>query len=373
MAHIPPPEMIRHLDETSLRFERLTEQISQPDVIRNREQYAKLSKERADLEAVVRAYAEYKRKLTDYEGARSILTTESDAEFRSLASREVGELEPQLDQEADTLQILLLPKDPNDEKNVVIELRAGVGGDEAGLFAGELFRAYQKYAESKRWRVELLSIAENSAGGYKEVIASIEGDRVYSSLKYESGVHRVQRVPKTEAQGRVHTSTITLAIMPEAEEVDIQIEQKDLRIDVFRAGGHGGQSVNTTDSAVRITYLPTNEVVICQDEKSQLKNKNKAMKVLRSRLYEKAQAAQNAVMSEQRRAQVGTGLRNERIRTYNFPQGRVTDHRIGFTVYNIDEVMEGGFEPFVREVTNYYQTLALKGEAAVKVVAVEED
>lgn len=366
MAHNPSKEMLGHLEESRRRFELLTEQLSQPAIISKRDQFQKLSKERSDLESVMDAYSTYRKKLEDYQGARAMLD-ESDAELRAMATREINELEPQLDREADQLQIMLLPKDPNDAKNIIFEIRAGVGGDEAGIFAGDLFRAYTRYAEGRRWRVELLSLTDASAGGYKEVIASIEGENVYQVLKYESGVHRVQRVPKTETQGRIHTSTVTVAIMPEAEEVDVVIEPKDLRIDVFRAGGHGGQSVNTTDSAVRITYLPTNEVVICQDEKSQLKNKNKAMKVLRSRLYEKAAAAQHNALASQRRAQIGTGFRNERIRTYNFPQGRVTDHRIGFTTYNVQDVMQGDFTPFIEALANHYQTIALKGEDAVNV------
>lgn len=373
MAHVPSPEMIAHLQESRLRFDRLTDQMSQAEVISNREQFTKISKERSSLESIVNEYLEYQKLLDDYQGARSMLESEKDPEIRSMASREIAELEPQLDSRSEHLQVLLLPKDPNDEKNIILEIRAGVGGDEAGLFAGELFRAYQRYADTRRWKTEYLSISENSAGGYKEIIASIEGDRVYSTLKYESGVHRVQRVPKTEAQGRVHTSTVTVMMLPEAEEVDVQIDPNELRIDVFRSGGHGGQSVNTTDSAVRITHLPTNEVVICQDEKSQLKNKNKAMKVLRARLQEKAVAKQQAEQSAQRKMQVGAGSRNERIRTYNFPQGRVTDHRIGFTRYDVEEVMSGGFEPFIQALTNYYQTIALKGESAVKVVSTEDD
>lgn len=373
MAHNPSKEMIGHLEESRRRFELVTEQLSQPAIIQNRDQFQKLSKERSSLEPLMEAYSTYKKKLDDYQGARALLE-ENDAEIRSMAAREMGELEPSLDKEADQLQIMLLPKDPNDEKNIVLEIRAGVGGDEAGIFCGDLFRAYTRYAEGKRWQVEILSKTDASAGGYKEIIASVLGERVYSALKYESGVQRVQRVPKTETQGRIHTSTVTVAIMPEAEEVDIVIEAKDLRIDVFRAGGHGGQSVNTTDSAVRITYLPTNEVVICQDEKSQLKNKNKAMKVLRSRLFEKAQAAQDNALASQRRSQIGSGMRNERIRTYNFPQGRVTDHRIGFTTYNVQDVMNGEFDAFIEALTNHYQTIALKGEDAVaKVINTGDD
>jgi peptide chain release factor 1 len=255
-----------------------------------------------------------------------------------------------------------MPQDPNDAKNSVLEIRAGVGGEEAGLFVFELFRAYQRYCDKQGWKWELLSISENATGGYKEVIGLIEGDKVYSKLKYESGVHRVQRVPKTEASGRIHTSTVTVAVLPEADEVDIEINPNDLRIDVYRAGGHGGQSVNTTDSAVRITYLPTNEVVVCQDEKSQLKNKNKAMKVLRSRLLEKAIEEQQSKLSAERRSQVGAGFRNERIRTYNFPQGRVTDHRIGLTSHNIAGVMNGDFLEFTQALTDHYQMLQMKNE-----------
>ncbi len=365
--------MLARLEETARHFEQLTERLTLPEIISNREQFSKLSRERSGLEEIVGAHAAYKRNLSHYQSARKLLETENDAEMRELADAEVRELEPELEKQSEALQLALLPRDPNDEKNVILEIRAGVGGDEAGLFAGDLYSMYKKYAESERWRVELLSIAENSSGGFKEIIALIEGERVFSKLKYESGVHRVQRVPKTETQGRIHTSTVTVAILPEAEEVDVVIEPKDLRIDVFRSGGHGGQSVNTTDSAVRITYLPTNEVVVCQDEKSQLKNKNKAMKVLRSRLLEKAQEKQHNAISAQRRSQVGGGFRNERIRTYNFPQGRVTDHRIGMTAYNIDHVIAGAIEPFLRALQHHYQLIALKGENAVKVVGVDPD
>ncbi len=362
MAHVPPKEMLERLDESLRQFNYLTEQIGQPETLSRAELFQKTSKERSKLEPLVVAYEAYSHKLKNYNEAREVLSSEKDAELRTLAQDEIAALEPELDNELQKLQILLLPKDPNDEKNTVVEIRAGVGGDEAGIFAGDLYRMYTRYAESMRWRVELLSFSEASAGGYKEIIFSIQGDAVYSRLKYETGVHRVQRVPKTEAGGRIHTSTATVAVLPEAEEVDIDISPNDLRIDVFRAGGHGGQSVNTTDSAVRITHLPTNTVVICQDEKSQLKNKNKAMKVLRTRLYERALAEQNAAIASARRAQVGTGMRNERIRTYNFPQGRVTDHRIGMTTYNIDEVMNGGVEAFISALTDHYQTLALRGE-----------
>jgi len=369
MAFNPSEEMVRRCEEIARKYPALTDQLTDPTVIANREQFQRVSRERAGLEPAAQAWETFRKKLEDYRGARQILETENDEDLRAMAQVEIATLEPALEKEAEELQLLLLPKDPNDEKNVVLEVRAGVGGDEAGLFASELYRAYVRFAESKRWKVEVLSGSDNSAGGFKDVSALISGERVYSQLKYESGVHRVQRVPKTEAQGRIHTSTVTVAVLPEAEEIDLIIGPNDLRIDVFRAGGHGGQSVNTTDSAVRITHLPTNEVVICQDEKSQLKNKNKAMKVLRSRLLDRMQSEQDAKISAERRAMVGSGMRNERIRTYNFPQGRVTDHRIGFTVYKADEVMMGDFQDFVRALTNHAQMVALKGEGAVQVAS----
>ncbi len=373
MAFHASKEMLGRLEETKRRFDFLTEQITQPQVINNRNEYLKLSKERADLETKVMEFMTFSKALSEYEGARAMME-ESDAEIRAMASAEAAELEKFLVQKEQDIQLLLLPKDPNDDKNVVMEIRQGVGGDEAGLFVGDLYRAYQKFADKNRWKTELISIAENAAGGFREVVFTIEGDRAYSKLKYESGAHRVQRVPKTETQGRVHTSTATVAVLPEAEEIDLKIEDKDLKIDVFRAGGNGGQSVNTTDSAVRITYLPTNEVVICRDEKSQLKNKNKAMKVLRSRLLQKMEDAQHGAEAAQRRSQIGTGLRNERIRTYNFPQGRVTDHRIGFTQYNIDDVMAGEINAFIQALTNHYQTIMLKGEDAVaRPMSTEDD
>ncbi len=363
MAFSPSKEMLAHCEENLKLFARITEQLSLPEVISKREQFMNLSKERSSLEEIVGVFTEFKKKFSDYEGARKILEEENDPDLREMAQLDIATLEPELENTANKIQLMLLPKDPNDDKNIVLELRAGVGGDEASIFVGDLFRSYVRYAEDHKWRWEILSGTEGTAGGYKEIIAEISGESVYSKLKYESGVHRVQRVPKTEGSGRIHTSTITVAIMPEAEEVDLVIEDKELRIDVFRSGGKGGQSVNTTDSAVRITYLPTNEVVICQDEKSQLKNKNKAMKILRSRILEKKRQAQHDEQMVQRRSQVGGGFRNERIRTYNFPQGRVSDHRIGMTTYNIDEVINGKLDPFIEALTNYYQTMALKGES----------
>ncbi|NCN27917.1 peptide chain release factor 1 [bacterium] len=356
--------MIARLEEILIRFERLTGELSNPAVINNREQYQKLSKEHSSLEHTTSVYREFKADLENYEQSRVMQDDLSDKEMAELAAEEVKALEPKLELAAEDLRKLLLPKDPNDEKNVLLEVRAGVGGDEAGLFVNDLFRAYQRYADSNRWKVELMSLTENSAGGLKEVIALIEGDGVYSKLKYESGVHRVQRVPKTEASGRIHTSTVTVAVLPEAEDVEIDINPNELRIDVFRAQGAGGQHVNTTDSAVRITHLPTGEVVQCQDERSQLKNKAKAMKVLKSRLLEKAQQDLKNAQTEDRRSQVGAGFRNERIRTYNFPQGRVTDHRIGLTSHNIDDVMTGEFSAFITALNDHYQAEQMKEEGS---------
>jgi peptide chain release factor 1 len=292
------------------------------------------------------------------------MLAETDADMRAMAQEEIAALEPRAAALEEDLKVLLLPKDPNDEKNIILEIRAGTGGDEASLFCAEIFRMYTRFAEQKRWKVEVLSMSESGIGGYKEVIAIIEGDRVYSQLKWESGVHRVQRVPETEQQGRVHTSAITVAVLPEAEEVDIKIEAKDIRIDTFCSSGPGGQSVNTTYSAVRITHLPTNTVVSCQDEKSQIKNREKGMRVLRSRLYEVEMAKQNAELAEARKQQVGSGDRSEKIRTYNFPQNRVTDHRIGLTLHQLDLVMQGRLQPIVDALIAHYQAEQLKGEQA---------
>ena len=333
----------QRLDQIEARFEDLTRQMADPSVIGDADLYRKTAKNQSELEEVVARYREWKRDRQDLEGARPMLE-ESDPELREMARAEVERLEPALVRLEEELKILLLPKDPNDEKDVVLEIRAGAGGDEASLFAAEIFRMYTRYAEEKKWRVELTSTSESSAGGAKEVIALISGNKVYSRMKYEGGVHRVQRVPVTEAQGRIHTSTVTVAVLPEAEDVEVQIDQKDLRIDVMRAGGPGGQSVNTTDSAVRITHLPSGLVVHCQDEKSQLKNRSKAMKILRARLLEMEQARAAAERAADRRSQVGTGDRAERIRTYNFPQSRVTDHRAGITLHKLPAILDGDLD-----------------------------
>jgi peptide chain release factor 1 len=331
-----------------------------PAVISNRKEYARLGKERSDLEEIVARYREWKKLSAEIEGHRSLLE-EGDAEIRELAKAELPGMRDRLDALEEELKRLLLPRDPNDERNVIFEIRAGTGGEEASLFAAELYRMYSRYAEEQGWRVELMSANPTGLGGFKEVIALIEGRGVYSRLKFEGGVHRVQRVPETEASGRIHTSTVTVAVLPEADEVDVQIDEvKDLRIDVYRSSGPGGQSVNTTDSAVRITHLPSGLVVACQDEKSQHKNKSKALKILRARLLERAQAEQQAEVAQSRRSMVGTGERSERIRTYNFPQGRVTDHRINLTLYSLDRVIEGEIEPLIDALITYHQAEALK-------------
>jgi peptide chain release factor 1 len=350
---------IEKLDEIEARFEDLGRQMADPEVISHTDTYRRTAKAHSELSEVVAKYRQWKRALQNLEEARHMLE-DPDPDLRQMAAEEVSRLESQLAGIEQELKVLLLPQDPNDEKNVVLEIRAGTGGDEATLFASEILRMYTRYAESQGWKVEISSTSESSVGGMKEVIALISGDRVYSKLKYESGVHRVQRVPVTEQQGRVHTSAVTVAVLPEAGEVEIQIDPKDLRIDTFCSSGPGGQSVNTTYSAVRITHLPTNMVVSCQDEKSQIKNRAKAMRVLRSRLYEVELEKQQAQIGAERRSMVGTGDRSEKIRTYNFPQNRVTDHRIGLTLHQLDMIMDGRLEPVIDALNTHYQAEALR-------------
>jgi peptide chain release factor 1 len=352
-------EYVRKLDEIEARFEDLTRQMADPEVISDPDKYRKNAKAHRELEEIVSTYREWKKLRRNLEETRLMLE-EAEEEMRKLAEEEVDRLEPQFSRVQEQLKLLLIPKDPNDEKNVVLEIRAGTGGDEATLFAAEIFRMYSRYAESQRWRVEVSSASESEVGGLKEVIALISGEKVYSKMKYESGVHRVQRVPVTEQQGRVHTSAITVAVLPEADDVEVSIDPKDIRIDTFCSSGPGGQSVNTTYSAVRITHLPTSLVVSCQDEKSQIKNRAKALRVLRSRLYEMELDKQRAEIGAERRGMVGTGDRSEKIRTYNFPQNRLTDHRIGLTLYQLDMIMDGRLDPVIEALSTHYEAEKLK-------------
>ena len=334
----------------------LTEKISDMEIINDQKVWQKYMKEHADLEPIVNKYREYKNVLDNLSESKTILEEESDEDLRELAKMEISELEGQVEPLEAELKILLLPKDPNDEKNVIVEIRGGAGGDEAALFAGNLFRMYSRYAERRRWKMELLSATDTGVGGYKEVSFLIKGKGAYSRLKYESGVHRVQRIPATESGGRIHTSTATVAVLPEVEDVEVEINPNDLRIDVFRSSGNGGQSVNTTDSAVRVTHIPTGEVVSCQDGKSQLKNKEQALKVLKARLYDKALAEQQGELAAERKSQVGTGDRSERIRTYNYPQGRVSDHRINLTLYKLDQFLDGDLDEMIDALITEDQT-----------------
>ena len=354
--------MFDRLDQTEARYEDLGRQLSDPALLTDQKRFQTVAKQHRDLEPTVDAFRRYRRLEVAIADARS-MASEEDPEIRAMALDEVSQLEPRLAETEEELKVLLLPKDPNDDKNIVIEVRAGTGGDEASLFAAEIFRMYLRFAEQHRWKVEILSESPSDVGGLKEVTAIFEGDKVYSQMKYESGVHRVQRVPATETQGRVHTSAITVAVLPEAEEVDVKIENKDLRVDTFCSSGPGGQSVNTTYSAIRITHLPTNTVVSCQDEKSQIKNREKAMRVLRARLYEVEQERLHQLQAAARKSQVGTGDRSEKIRTYNFPQNRLTDHRIGLTNHQLAMVMEGMLQPTVDALIAHDTAERLKAEA----------
>jgi len=356
--------MLSKLDSLEQKFIELEKELSSPDIFQDQEKYKKISKAHSELSEIVSVYRQYKKLKEQIEENQELLS-EGDAELKELAEEELKVLKAEQTKLEERLKILLIPKDPLDEKNIILEIRAGTGGEEAALFAADLFRMYARYAERKGWKVEIMESHETGTGGFKEIIVNISGKQVYSRLKFESGVHRVQRVPSTESQGRIHTSAVTVAILPEAEEVDVKIDPSELRIDVFRSSGPGGQSVNTTDSAVRITHLPTGLVVTCQDEKSQHKNKAKALKVLRARLLQARQEEQKKELDANRRSQVGSGDRSERIRTYNFPQGRVTDHRINLTLYNLDAVLEGDLDQVIDPLIQHFQTEALKQEASL--------
>jgi len=353
--------LLEKLDFLVSKYKELNKKAMDPNLINeDREEWQRVMKEQADLEPIVNKYEEYRKIKEDLETAKEMLYEKIDEETKDFLKEEIKELESKVETLEEELKVLLLPKDPNDHKNVIVEIRAGAGGDEAALFAGVLFRMYVRYAERNNWKVELMSTNEIGIGGFKEVIFMINGKGAYSRLKYESGVHRVQRVPETESSGRIHTSTATVAVLPEAEDIDIEINPSDLRIDVFRSSGNGGQSVNTTDSAVRVTHIPTGIVISCQDEKSQLKNKEKALKILKSRLYEMKLREQNEELAQMKRGQVGTGDRSERIRTYNFPQGRVTDHRINLTLYKLNNFIDGDLDEMIDALTTTDQAERLK-------------
>ena len=355
--------MLDKLEQIETRYDELTRELSSPELLANPSAYGKTAKQHRALGEIVQKYQQLKGVKAELVGAKELFDTSDDDEMREMARLELESLQVKLDEAERDLKVLLIPSDPNDEKNVILEIRAGTGGDEATLFAAEMLRMYGRYAEKQKWRFEILEASESGIGGLKEAIALIEGNKVYSKLKHESGVHRVQRVPQTEASGRIHTSAITVAVLPEAEEVDVKIDQKDLRIDTFCSSGPGGQSVNTTYSAVRITHLPTGVVVSMQDEKSQIKNRDKAMRVLRARLQEIEEQKQHEALASERRSMVGSGDRSEKIRTYNFKENRVSDHRIGLTVHQLDLVMEGNLDPFIDALVAHYQAEKLKAEA----------
>ena len=347
--------MLDKLAQIETRYEGLTNELSSPELLSNPSAYGKAAKQHRSLGEIVEKYRSYKSLTEQLGGARDLAANSDDQDMRELAQIEIESLQGQLERTEGDLKFLLIPQDPNDEKNVILEIRAGTGGDEASLFAADILRMYARYAERQRWKMEILDVSESGIGGMKEAVALIEGEKVYSKLKHESGVHRVQRVPQTEASGRIHTSAITVAVLPEAEEVDVKIDPKDLRIDTFCSSGPGGQSVNTTYSAVRITHLPSNTVVSMQDEKSQIKNREKAMRVLRSRLQEFEEQKQHEAIAGERRSMVGSGDRSEKIRTYNFKENRVTDHRIGLTIHQLDQVMEGSLDAFIEALITHYQ------------------
>ncbi|MFT3746318.1 MAG: peptide chain release factor 1 [Pyrinomonadaceae bacterium] len=355
--------MLEKLAQIEKTYEELTEQISSPEIMSDMKVYAKTMKQHRTLEEIVTKYREVRKMTEDLQGAKDLLSLADDEDMREMANLEIADIEDRLPVAEEELKMLLLPKDPNDEKNVILEIRAGTGGDEATLFAAEILRMYTRYAERQGWKMDILEMTDTGVGGIKDATAVIEGDNVYSKMRFESGVHRVQRVPQTETQGRIHTSAITVAVLPEAEEVDVQINNNDLRIDTFCSSGPGGQSVNTTYSAVRITHMPTGVVVSMQDEKSQIKNREKAMRVLRARLQEIEEQKQHDAQSAERKSMVGSGDRSEKIRTYNFKENRVTDHRIGLTVHQLDLVMEGAIDEFIESLRTHYQTEKLKAEA----------
>ena len=351
--------MIDRLEATLEKYNSLTEELSKPEVLSDVKKMTSLSKEQASLADIIEKYKEYKKVVSDINDAKEML---DDKEMDAFAKEEISRLETEKENLEKELEVLLLPKDPNDDKNTIVEIRGAAGGDEANLFAGDLFEMYSRYAENMGWKIEIINAVEGTSGGYSQIEFMVKGENVYSKLKYESGTHRVQRVPSTESQGRVHTSTATVAVLPEVEDIDIEIKDSDIRVDVYRSSGAGGQGVNTTDSAVRITYLPTNTVVTCQNERSQLKNKEQAMKVLKSKIYEDLQKKQNAEIEDERRSKIGTGDRAEKIRTYNYPQNRVTDHRINLTIMQLDRIMQGKLDEIIEALINEDQRRKLAGE-----------